>query len=209
MQLPHCFSKGQNPAIGRFLAILFAFPGLTVAVAEESNPPKVVALDHPTADLLRACFPAMEFEVLVRFENEPNATINQRAWLTRDADVLVFRSDQISIRSRLFRERLMMQGIRAVDLKAHVSINRALQFRLDGRGPKIWRSDLEQFTADHGSSRSDQVEVQSHGHPVASLTNRSSCSSDVHLPRVSCPPHETGMESQRQALAKAYKSQSK
>ena len=181
----HRFSGSHDLTSYRFLCLLLVFLAPTVVAAEEPSPPKVVALDHSTADLLRACFPAMEFQVLVRFENEPNAAINRRAWLTRDADVLVFRSDQISIRSRLFRERLMTQGIRVVDLHAHISINRTLQFRLDAVGPKCWRSNLERSTAHHSPATAHQVATTK---PVSSLPSQVSYSSDVDLSRGTCPP---------------------
>ncbi len=153
----------------------------------------MVALDHSTADLLRACFPTIEFEVLITFENEPNAAINQRAWSTRDADLLVFRSDQISIRSQLFRERLMTQGIRAIDLKAHISINRSLQFRLDADGPKFLRSSAARLIASNLAASSHQVTVlptpatasilKTSTHPTTRSTSQASLVNHVELER--------------------------
>ena len=157
MQSRHFLSVRHNPTSYRLLFAWLAFLASTVALADEPGPRKVVALDHSTADLLRACFPAIEFEVLVQFENEPSATINRRAWSTRDADVLVFRSDQISIRSQLFRERLMTQGIRTVDLKAHISIKRALQLRLDADRPNFLRPNVKRLVATHLPATSHQL----------------------------------------------------
>ena len=204
MQFPYLFPARQNLTRHRFLVVLLAFLAPTVAFADEPNPPRVVALDHSTGDLLRACFPAIEFEVLVQFENEPNAAINRRAWSTRDADVLVFRSDQISITSQLFRERLMTQGIRAVDLKAHISINRALQFRLDAVGPNFLRSNFEPLTVTHLPVTSHRVAKSRNPQTVSVLEDRSPFFGDDDLPSDSCPPCETGTESQRRAMANIY-----
>ena len=202
MQSPHFFSVRHNLTSYRLLFAWLAFLVSTVAFAEEPGTRKVVALDHSTADLLRACFPTIEFEVLVQFENEPNATINRRAWSTRDADVLVFRSDQISIRSQLFRERLMTQGIRAVDLKAHISINRALQFRLDADGPNFLRSKVEQLVATHLPATSHQVTNKATAQTVSALQNGSPSFKDVDLPSNACPPCGTETKSRRQVMAK-------
>ncbi len=202
MQSRHFLSVRHNPTSYRLLFAWLAFLASTVALADEPGPRKVVALDHSTADLLRACFPAIEFEVLVQFENEPSATINRRAWSTRDADVLVFRSDQISIRSQLFRERLMTQGIRTVDLKAHISIKRALQLRLDADRPNFLRSNVRRLVA--------LIHLQ---HPISSPTHllskhfphfktKSPSFKDVELPSNVCPPCATATESRRQVMAK-------
>ena len=158
--------------------------------AQEPSSPKVVALDHSTADLLRACFPAIEFQVVIPFENELNAAINKRAWSTRDADVLVFRSDQMSLRSQLFRERLMTQGIRAVDLKAHISIDRALQFRLDADGPKFLKSNVARSIATHLPVSSRPITDSPTTTTASILVNRSTAVHDLYLPNAACPPCE-------------------
>lgn len=201
MQSPHFFSVRHNLTSYRLLFAWLAFLASTVALAEEPSPPKVVALDHSTAGLLRACFPAIEFEVLVQFENESNADINKRAWLTRDADVLVFRSDQISIRSQLFRERLMTQGIRAVDLKAHISINRALQLRLDAEGQNFLRSNTERLIATHLPAMSRQATDAPTTETASALQNGFPSFKNVDLPSGGCPPRGTATESQPQVVA--------
>lgn len=204
MQLPHFFQVGHHRKIDRLLIVLVTFLAPTVVVAEEPAPLKVVALDQTTGDLLRACFPTMNFEVLVRFESESNTTVNRRAWSTRDADVLVFRSAQISIRSRLFRERLMTQGIRVVDLDAHISINRALKLRLETVGPNFLRSDLEQMATTHVPVMSNRVASELTSKPLSVFDSRDPCLEDDNSPCVRCPPHGINAESEDRAMAKVY-----
>ena len=198
-----CFFSVCHKVTGyRLLFALLAFLVPTTTFGQEPSRPIVVALDHSTADLLRAFFPAIECRVVIQFENELNEAVNQRAWSTRDADILVFRSDQMSYRSQMFRERLMTQGIRAVDLTAHISIKRALQFRLDADGPKFLQSNVARSIAAHLPASSGQV-IDSPTNKTASIfPNRSSALNDLHSPNAACPPCETGTECQGQILAK-------
>ncbi|MAI71887.1 MAG: hypothetical protein CMM01_13365 [Rhodopirellula sp.] len=191
----------------RFLVVLLALLAPTAVVAEEPHSATVVALDHHTGDLLRACFPAVEFQVLVRREDEPNSVVNRRAWSTRDADVLVYRSDQISIRSQLFRERLMTQGIRVVDLNAHISVNRALQFRLDTVGPNLWRLDSEQLIAMHPPATSQRVDKSATCQTISVLQNHDPCFQDDELQSVRCQPLGVGTESQQGVVANVCRGQ--
>ena len=186
----------------RLLFALLAFLVPCTTFGQKPGRPIVVALDHSTADLLRAFFPAIECRVVIQFENELNTAVNKRAWSTRDADVLVFRSDQMSFRSQLFRERLMTQGIRAVDLTAHISIKRALPFRLDADGPKFLQSNVARSIATHLPVSSGQV-IGSPTDTTASIfQNRSLALHDLHSPNAACPPCKTETECQRQILAK-------
>ena len=196
MHSPRFFSVCHKVTSYRVLFVLLAFLVPTTTLAKDPSPLKVVALDHSTAHLLRACFPAIEFQVVIQCENESNAAVNERAWSTRDAGVLVFRSDQISIRSQLFRERLLTQGIRAVDLKAHISINRALQFRLDADGPNFLQSNVARSIATHLPVSSHQATDSPNPATASILRNRSSAVHDLHLPNAACPPCETVTESQ-------------
>ena len=77
---------------------------------------RVVALDSGSAKLLKMCFPAMPFQPLIQSGSESFEEINQRALSMRDAGYLVYRSDQLSLNSRLFRDRLVAHGVHAVDL---------------------------------------------------------------------------------------------
>ena len=80
---------------------------------------RIVALDGGSANLLKSCCPKTAFESLIQLENEPYQVLNERAWSMRDASCLIYRGDQLSVISRLFRERLTAQGVRAIDLAAY------------------------------------------------------------------------------------------
>ena len=204
MQLSRSLHSLKNYS---FLVVWLVSFAPAAVVAEERNSPKVVVLDHPTGDLLRACFPTIDFHVLVQFENESNAAVNRRAWSTRDADVLVFRSDQISIRSQLFRERLMTQGIRVVDLKKHISIDRALRVRLDTVGPNFWRADLDQITSKHLPTLSDRAVKKPTSKTVSVLHHCVPSSQDDNVPSVHCPPCTIIESGTRQIVANVHTSQ--
>ena len=88
----------------------------------------VVALDDGSAELLKLCSPQFAFKSLVRSENESYQSLNDRAWSMRNAGCLVYRGDQLSGTSKLFRDRLIAQGVPAIDLAIHVlQRNRAEQ----------------------------------------------------------------------------------
>ncbi len=102
--------------------IQLTFAAITVLSAsttngQESSPSTIVALDQATANLLSPHLPKLA--VIVVSEDEPFGRLNQRALSMLDAEYVVFRSDQISLSSQLFRERLINHGVRGVDLTAH------------------------------------------------------------------------------------------
>ncbi len=99
----------------------------SLAHAEEpvdAHPAKVVALDQPSATLLRTHFPTVSVRVIVLRENEPFSAVNQRALASRDADYVLYRSDRVTPASRLFMERLANRGARPFDLARRLSTAR-------------------------------------------------------------------------------------
>ena len=115
----------MKPAI--LTAVLWGVVSIngTALTAQEPTDVHVVALDPGTSDLLKSYFPDISFRSLVRIDDEPFERLNQRALSMRNATCLVYRGDVMPLKSQLFRERLVAQGIRTVDLAAHLSVRRS------------------------------------------------------------------------------------
>ena len=109
----------------RLIAFLMTFLGVILCqdsslVAQGPIEGRVVALDGGSANLLKACCPAMAFESLIQSEDESYQLLNRRAWLMRDTSCLIYRGDQLSMTSQFFLERLAAQGVPAIDIAGYV-----------------------------------------------------------------------------------------
>ena len=80
---------------------------------------RVVTLDTGSARLLKAYSPRTDAESLVQFEHQSYQVLNRRALSMKNASLLIFRGDRLSMKSRLFCERLIAQGVPAIDLAAY------------------------------------------------------------------------------------------
>ncbi|MEM9366754.1 MAG: hypothetical protein AAGD07_12230 [Planctomycetota bacterium] len=103
------------------LAALVLFGGTRVA-AQERVPAVVVAIDQPTADLWRLHFPNSRMIVVVLRDDESFDVISQRALLACAATSVLYRSDRCSRVSRFFRDRILNQGVPAIDLAKRLGL---------------------------------------------------------------------------------------
>ena len=101
-----------------YFASLMAILPLFGASSEAQEPTgvHVVALDVGSSDLLKTCRPEISFVSLVDSEDEPYPRLNERALAMRDARYVVYRADRLSMTSQLFRDRLVAEGVQAIDL---------------------------------------------------------------------------------------------
>ncbi|MCD0461030.1 hypothetical protein [Roseiconus lacunae] len=84
--------------------------------AQEKTGPVIVALDQATADLWCSYFPEADLRVVVPNDDLDYAVVNVRALSVCDASYLLYRRDQNSLVTQLFRERIANQGVFSVDL---------------------------------------------------------------------------------------------
>ncbi|MGI9467065.1 MAG: hypothetical protein ACR2OA_08090 [Rubripirellula sp.] len=129
-----------------FLLMVFvavSTSGASRAAAQAGAAPAVIVLDRPSADLLQLHFPNVRCDVVVSDHDAPYEELNRRAWLMRDATVVLYRGDQGSMASRIFRERLTSQGVRVFDLAEHFCFpGRFPRARIDPDSRRLVRNSL-------------------------------------------------------------------
>ena len=79
---------------------------------------RIVVLDDGSARLLEACCPNTRFESLISSDEIAFEILNSRALSMRNASCLLFRSDELSVTSRLFLDRMIAHGVPAIDIVA-------------------------------------------------------------------------------------------
>ncbi|MEL6109408.1 MAG: hypothetical protein AAFU85_25655 [Planctomycetota bacterium] len=101
------------------LWILLVFAGIVSQwTPMTSGEEPVVALDGPSGEMLRSCFPAAKVEIVIQSDKEAWGRLNQRGLSLRRVHCVFYRSDYSTLASQLMRERLSNQGVRTVDLIA-------------------------------------------------------------------------------------------
>ena len=89
--------------------------------------PSLIALDRPSADLLRLHFPAAKIAVLVSSDDQSFDILNQQAHLLRDKSHIFFRGDRCSLVSHFFLERLSNQGVRSLEITEFFGLQKRTQ----------------------------------------------------------------------------------
>lgn len=92
----------------------------SLSVAKTPTSGRIVALDEESANLMQSYSPETVIDILIQSETDSYHEISARAWSMRDARYVVYRSDQCSISSQIFQERLVAQGVQAIDLASYV-----------------------------------------------------------------------------------------
>jgi hypothetical protein len=100
-----------------FLAIALLNSTTLSSLAEEPTSIIVIVPDPDTAALVSAKVPGVRIGVLQVHPDESDETINARAIALRHATHLVFGYSNESIRLAMFRERLQMQGVVAINMR--------------------------------------------------------------------------------------------
>lgn len=100
-----------------FLAIALLNPTTLLSLAGEPTSIIVVVPDPDTAAEVSAKIPGVRIGVLQVHADESDETINARAIALRHATHLVFDHSNESIRLAMFRERLQMQGVVAINIR--------------------------------------------------------------------------------------------
>ena len=101
---------------GMFCSNLVAIAGNPTA---EHTPPRLVVVsDRETAALLSPLPPGAILKTLILEKNESFETLNARALAMRSASFFVYHGGHESNRAAMFRERLQMQGVVAIDVRS-------------------------------------------------------------------------------------------
>jgi hypothetical protein len=100
-----------------FLAIALVNSITVSSLAGDPSPIIVVVPDPDTAAVVSAKVPGVRIGVLQVHPDESDETINARAVALRHATHLVFDHSNESLRLAMFRERLQMQGVIAINLR--------------------------------------------------------------------------------------------
>lgn len=101
-----------------FLAIALLNPTTLSSLAGDPSSIVVVVPDPDTAALVSAKVPGVRIGVLQLHADESDEIINVRAIALRLATHLVFDHSNESLRLAMFRERLQMQGVVAINIRA-------------------------------------------------------------------------------------------
>jgi hypothetical protein len=100
-----------------FCAIALLNSTILWSLAGEPDSIVVVVPDPDMAAEVSAKLPGVRIGVLQVHANEPDEVINARAIALRHATHLVFDHSNESIRLAMFRERLQMQGVVAINVR--------------------------------------------------------------------------------------------
>ena len=91
-----------------------------VVVGEEPKGRLIAVADSEIAEILSPMMDGDELVVLLPQAGQTQPMIDQRAWALRSAERYVFDSRRESLLEALYRERLQMQGVIAVDVQNHL-----------------------------------------------------------------------------------------
>ena len=100
-----------------FLAITLLSFTTILSLAGDPSPIIVVVPDPDTAAVVSAKAPGVRIGVLQVHADESDETINARAVALRHATHLVFDHSNETLRLAMFRERLQMQGVIAINMR--------------------------------------------------------------------------------------------
>ena len=100
-----------------FLAITLLSFTTILSLAGDPSPIIVVVPDPETAAVVAAKVPGVRIGVLQVHADESDETINARAIALRHATYIVFDHSNESLRLAMFRERLQMQGVIAINMR--------------------------------------------------------------------------------------------
>ena len=100
-----------------FLAITLLRFTTILSLAGDPSPIIVVVPDPDTAAVVAAKVPGVRIGVLQVHADESDETINARAIALRHATYIVFDHSNESLRLAMFRERLQMQGVIAINMR--------------------------------------------------------------------------------------------
>ena len=100
-----------------FLAITLLSFTTILSLAGDPSPIIVVVPDPDTAAVVAAKVPGVRSGVLQVHADESDETINARAIALRHATYIVFDHSNESLRLAMFRERLQMQGVIAINMR--------------------------------------------------------------------------------------------
>jgi hypothetical protein len=100
-----------------FCAIALLNSTILWSLAGEPDSIVVVVPDPDMAAEVSAKLPGVRIGVLQVHANEPDEVINARAIVLRHATHLVFDHSNESLRLAMFRERLQMQGVVAINVR--------------------------------------------------------------------------------------------
>ncbi|MBM3964527.1 MAG: hypothetical protein FJ308_05585 [Planctomycetes bacterium] len=100
-----------------FCAIALLNSTIVWSLAGEPDSIVVVVPDPDTAAVVSAKVPGVRIGVLQVHADEPDEVINARALALRHATHLVFDHSNESLRMAMFRERLQMQGVVAINIR--------------------------------------------------------------------------------------------
>jgi len=102
-----------------FLAV-FTFPSALQSRSAVADDPPVAVIavsDWRAASWLADPLPTATTKVLLQSDGEDYGTVNARALAIRHATHVIYLGGDESLLSRMFRERLVMQGARPIDLR--------------------------------------------------------------------------------------------
>ncbi|MEO1527450.1 MAG: hypothetical protein AAFX06_18635 [Planctomycetota bacterium] len=112
----------------RFALLLFAFVGFVAdekpnvygqeSVIARNRPAAIGALDEPSGEMLRACFPSTTIRVVLLTDGGVWSRINPQDLSLTQVRCAFYQSDYSTLSSQLMRERLLNQGVRVVDLSS-------------------------------------------------------------------------------------------
>jgi hypothetical protein len=107
------------------LVLLFGFVVFTwfgsLTTAQESSKTLIVIADHELATLISHRIDHSTLATLIRDPADTYQVVNERAVVMRHARYYLYRSNNESALSGIFRERLQTQGAIAIDLQSHLT----------------------------------------------------------------------------------------
>jgi hypothetical protein len=89
-------------------------------IAENTLPKLVVVFDRETAALLTPVPPGVVLRTLIHEKSDSYEAINARALAMRSANFFVYHGGHESSLAAMYRERLQMQGVVAIDVRSVV-----------------------------------------------------------------------------------------
>ena len=130
-----------------FLSIALLLPDNLQSLAGEPGLITIVVTDPRLAAKVSAKVPGLRVGVLEIQADEPDEVINARAVAWRNATHLLFDHSTESLRSAMFRERLQMHGVVAINIRSN-----SLQRPHSGRSPHSPSIELIANLLTHSSS---------------------------------------------------------
>lgn len=89
-----------------------------LSVASAEGPAMVGVATSVIASGLSSEWLSQAHVALLEYDKASDTEVNRRAWAMRDAKVFIYSSKQESLLGAMYRERLMAQGVPAIDIHA-------------------------------------------------------------------------------------------